>query len=76
VFGPGGKRVLAALRTVEVRGYVWRLAGNAAPNADGQVIVDLDGILVLAHSENAALPVPTQGIHDREDGFPPCQLAV
>ncbi|TQK52648.1 DDE family transposase [Streptomyces sp. SLBN-118] len=49
----GGKRVLAALRTAhaEVREHVWRLAGDAAPDAGGQVIVDLDGVLVLAHSE-------------------------
>ncbi|MCX4411247.1 IS1380 family transposase [Streptomyces sp. NBC_01764] len=49
----GGKRVLAALRTAraEVREHVWRLAGHAAPDADGQVIVDIDGVLVLAHSE-------------------------
>ncbi|MEV0220776.1 IS1380 family transposase [Streptomyces sp. NPDC050704] len=49
----GGHRVLAALRTAraEVREYVWRLAGEAAPDADGQVIVDIDGVLVLAHSE-------------------------
>ncbi|WP_030672018.1 IS1380 family transposase [Streptomyces cellulosae] len=49
----GGKRVLAALRTAraEVREHVWRLAGDAAPDAGGQVIVDIDGVLVLAHSE-------------------------
>ncbi|MGW0828790.1 IS1380 family transposase [Streptomyces sp. NPDC002845] len=49
----GGKRVLAALRTAraEVRKHVWQLAGEAAPDAGGQVIVDIDGVLVLAHSE-------------------------
>ncbi|SDN39955.1 Transposase DDE domain group 1 [Streptomyces wuyuanensis] len=49
----GGHRVLAALRTAcaEVRERVWRLAGNAAPDAGGQVVVDIDGVLVLAHSE-------------------------
>ncbi|MFD7814139.1 IS1380 family transposase [Streptomyces sp. NPDC059785] len=49
----GGKRALAALRTAraEVRERVWRLAGEAAPDAGGQVIVDIDGVLVLAHSE-------------------------
>ncbi|ALO97941.1 MULTISPECIES: IS1380 family transposase [Streptomyces] len=49
----GGQRVLAALRTAraEVRECVWRLAGDAAPDASGQVIVDIDGVLVLAHSE-------------------------
>ncbi|MGW5196474.1 IS1380 family transposase [Streptomyces spiralis] len=49
----GGKQILAALRSAraEVREHVWRLAGDAAPDAGGQVIVDLDGVLVLAHSE-------------------------
>ncbi|MFE0256150.1 IS1380 family transposase [Streptomyces sp. NPDC059010] len=49
----GGQRVLAALRTAraEVREHVWRLAGESAPDAAGQVIVDIDGVLVLAHSE-------------------------
>lgn len=48
----GGKRVLAALRTAraEVREHVWKLAGDTAPDAGGQVIVDIGG-LVLAHSE-------------------------
>ncbi|MFF2628624.1 IS1380 family transposase [Kitasatospora griseola] len=48
-----GPRVLAATRRAraEVREQVWRLAGNAAPDADGEVIVDIDGVLVLAHSE-------------------------
>ena len=27
------------------------MAGDAAPDAGGQVIVDIDGVLVLAHSE-------------------------
>ncbi|GAA3369605.1 hypothetical protein GCM10020367_12980 [Streptomyces sannanensis] len=49
----GGKRALAAIRTAraEVRQRVWRLAGDAAPDAGGQVIVDLDGVLVIAHSD-------------------------
>ncbi|MGQ5640799.1 MULTISPECIES: IS1380 family transposase [unclassified Streptomyces] len=49
----GGHRVLAALRTAraEVREKVWRLAGDTAPDVGGQVIVDIDGVLVLAHSE-------------------------
>jgi hypothetical protein len=49
----GGKRVLTALRTAraELREPLWKLAGDAAPDAGGQVIVDIDGILVLAHSE-------------------------
>jgi len=49
----GGQRVLAALRVAraEVRQHVWRLAGEAAPDSGGQVIVDIDGVLVLAHSQ-------------------------
>lgn len=49
----GGHQVLAALRTAcaEVRERVWWLAGDTAPDAGGQVIVDVDGVLVLAHSE-------------------------
>lgn len=49
----GGKRVLAALRTTraEVREHVWQLAGETAPDTDGQVTVDIDGVLVLARSE-------------------------
>lgn len=48
-----GPKVLTAIRTAraEVRNRVWRLAGQAAPDAGGQVIVDIDGVLVLAHSE-------------------------
>lgn len=40
----GGKRVLAALRKAraEVRHQVWKLAGDAAPGAGGQVVVDID----------------------------------
>ncbi|GGP65309.1 hypothetical protein GCM10010287_40100 [Streptomyces variabilis] len=34
-----------------MREHVWKLAGTAAPDAAGQVIVDLDGVLVLDHSE-------------------------
>lgn len=48
-----GSRALAAIRTAraEVRDRIWRLAGPDAPNAVGQVIVDIDGVLVLAHSD-------------------------
>jgi hypothetical protein len=48
-----GARALAAIRTAraEVRDHVWQLAGRDAPHADGQVIVDIDGVLVLAHSD-------------------------
>ncbi|WP_411153339.1 IS1380 family transposase [Streptomyces sp. A30] len=49
----GGKPALSALRQAraQVREYVWTLAGDAAPDAAGQVVVDLDGVLVIAHSE-------------------------
>jgi hypothetical protein len=48
-----GPRALAAIRRAraEVRERVWTLAGADAPDADGQVIVDIDGVLVLAHSD-------------------------
>ncbi|QMU73065.1 IS1380 family transposase [Streptacidiphilus sp. P02-A3a] len=48
-----GPRALTAIRRAraEVRERVWKLAGADAPDADGQVIVDIDGVLVLAHSE-------------------------
>ncbi|PSK54232.1 hypothetical protein B0E38_03800 [Streptomyces sp. 111WW2] len=48
-----GPKALSAIRTARagVREHVWKLAGTAAPDAAGQVIVDLDGVLVLAHSE-------------------------
>ncbi len=49
----GGKRALAAIRTAraEVRKRTWQLAEHRAPNADGQVTVDIDGVLVIAPSE-------------------------
>lgn len=49
----GGNRALTAVRTAraEVREHVWTLAGQAARDADGQGTVDLDGVLVIAHSE-------------------------
>ncbi|MFD9150338.1 IS1380 family transposase [Streptomyces diastaticus] len=49
----GGHKTLTAIRTAraEVRERVWKLAGASSPDAGGQVIVDLDGVLVLAHSE-------------------------
>ena len=48
-----GPRALTAIRRAraEVRERAWKLAGAAAPDAGGQVIVDIDGVLVLAHSE-------------------------
>ncbi len=49
----GGKRALTALRQAraQVHAYVWTLAGDAAPDAAGQVVVDLGGVLVISHSE-------------------------
>ncbi|WP_432135024.1 IS1380 family transposase [Streptomyces sp. bgisy154] len=48
-----GERALRAIRSarVEVRQHVWRLAGGKAPDAGGSVTVDLDGVLVVAHSD-------------------------
>ncbi|GCB45081.1 ATP-dependent RNA helicase [Streptomyces sp. NL15-2K] len=48
-----GSRALAAIRGArsEVRQQVWELAGASSPAAAGQVIVDIDGVLVLAYSE-------------------------
>jgi hypothetical protein len=47
-----GPRALAAIRRArsEVRERVWRLT-DSAPDAGGEVIVDIDGVLVLAHSD-------------------------
>ncbi|MFD9425265.1 MULTISPECIES: IS1380 family transposase [unclassified Streptomyces] len=48
-----GKHALTAIRRARagVREHVWALAGEAAPDQGGQVIVDLDGVLVIAHSD-------------------------
>ncbi|WP_250293962.1 IS1380 family transposase [Streptomyces atroolivaceus] len=48
-----GPKSLTAIRSAraEVRSRVWELAGANGPAADGSVIVDIDGVLVLAHSE-------------------------
>ncbi|MEU0072543.1 IS1380 family transposase [Streptomyces sp. NPDC006332] len=35
----------------EVRSRIWSLAGDNAPDQGGEVTVDLDGVLVLAHSD-------------------------
>jgi hypothetical protein len=46
-------KALSAIRAAraEARERVWSMAKNAAPDVAGQVTVDLDGVLVLAHSE-------------------------
>ncbi|GED90798.1 hypothetical protein TNCT6_78830 [Streptomyces sp. 6-11-2] len=48
-----GEKALRAIRAAraEVRQSVWRLAERKAPDADGSVTVDLDGVLVIAHSD-------------------------
>lgn len=48
-----GPKALTAIRAArsEVRECVWKVAGDAAPDRGGQVIVDLDGVLVIAHSD-------------------------
>ncbi|MCX4515752.1 IS1380 family transposase [Streptomyces sp. NBC_01619] len=48
-----GEKALTAIRAArsEVRKQVWELADDQAPDAGGQVIVDLDGVLVVAHSD-------------------------
>ncbi|WP_406133280.1 IS1380 family transposase [Streptomyces zaomyceticus] len=63
-----GPKALDAIRTAraDAREYVWKLARNEAPDRDGHVIVDLDGVLVLAHSEKqdaAATWKKTYGHH-------------
>jgi hypothetical protein len=48
-----GPEALTAIRSAraDVRSRVWELAGVRSPAADGSVTVDIDGVLVLAHSE-------------------------
>ncbi|WP_455753964.1 IS1380 family transposase [Streptomyces halstedii] len=48
-----GEKALQAIRSArsEVGDHVWSLAGENAPDADGQVTIDLDGVLVVAHSD-------------------------
>lgn len=48
-----GEKALTAIRTARsnVRARTWDLAGDRAPDTGGQVIVDLDGVLVVAHSD-------------------------
>lgn len=53
VLAASGEKALRAIRAAraEVRQHVWRLAGREAPDAGGTVTVDLDGVLVIAHSD-------------------------
>lgn len=48
-----GPKALTAIHSAraEVRSRVWELSGANGPTTDGQVTVDIDGVLVLAHSE-------------------------
>ncbi|MFE0257932.1 IS1380 family transposase [Streptomyces sp. NPDC059010] len=48
-----GEKALQAIRSArsEARHRAWSLAGKNAPDADGQVVIDLDGVLVIAHSD-------------------------
>jgi hypothetical protein len=48
--GEKALRAICAARA-EVRRHVWRLADREAPDAGGTVTVDLDGVLVIAHSD-------------------------
>ena len=49
----GGHRALNAIRSARslVRQHVGRLARQSAPDATGSVTVDLDGVLVISHSD-------------------------
>ncbi|WTC20997.1 IS1380 family transposase [Streptomyces cellulosae] len=48
-----GEKALTAIRSAraEARGRVWKLADTHAPDTGGTVTVDLDGVLVVAHSD-------------------------
>jgi DDE family transposase len=48
-----GEKALQAVRSAraEVRQRLWQLADREAPDAGGTVTVDLDGVLVIAHSD-------------------------
>ncbi|MFE5037753.1 IS1380 family transposase [Streptomyces sp. NPDC056683] len=62
------EKALQAIRSAraEARSRVWSLAGKNAPDADGRVTVDIDGVLVIAHSDKedaAATWKKTYGHH-------------
>ncbi|BBJ37561.1 IS1380 family transposase [Streptomyces antimycoticus] len=50
-FVPRGLKYADVSGGCEVRRRVWRLADRKAPDAGGTVTVDLDGVLVIAHSD-------------------------
>ncbi|GAA4679994.1 hypothetical protein GCM10023347_38390 [Streptomyces chumphonensis] len=63
-----GEKALQAVRAArsEVRHRAWSLAGENAPDIHGQVTVDLDGVLGIAHSDKqdaAATWKKTYGHH-------------
>ncbi len=60
-----GPQAIRSART-EVHSRAWSLVGENAPDADGQVVVDLDGVLVIAYSDEedaAATRKKTYGHH-------------
>ncbi len=48
--GASGEKALQAIRSArsEVRNRAWSLAGENAPDTEGQVVIDLEGVLVTA----------------------------
>jgi hypothetical protein len=63
-----GEQALQAIRSAhsDVRSRIWSLASKHAPNATGHVTIDLDGVLVTAHSDKqdaAATWKKTYGHH-------------
>ncbi|MDX3568675.1 IS1380 family transposase [Streptomyces sp. ID05-47C] len=48
-----GEKSLLAIRAArsQVRSRIWSLAGPHAPDQEGRVTIDLDGVLVIAHSD-------------------------
>ncbi len=63
-----GEKSLQAIGSArsEARTHAWSLAGENAPDTDGQVAIDLDGVLVIAHSDKedtAATWKKTYGHH-------------
>lgn len=48
-----GEKALGAIQRArsEVRSRIWSLAAGHAPDAGGEVTIDLDGVLVVAHSD-------------------------
>ena len=71
-----GTRSLTAIRAARaaVRQRVWSLAGKDAPDADGQITVDLDGVLVIAHCDKQVAAATWKNIRTPDGNTPkPCQ---